>query len=49
MSSSSILTPLFKKIDKFFFGIEEINEIEKTEEVLLSRNDDEFEVHESAN
>lgn len=49
MSTPSILTPLFKKIDKFFFGIEEIDEIEKIEDLGPSTNDAEFEITESTN
>jgi hypothetical protein len=49
MKNSSLLIPLFKKIDKILFGIEEINEIEKQPEVIESDNDEEFDVQRSIN
>ncbi|WP_199744138.1 hypothetical protein [Legionella sp. km772] len=49
MKKHDILEPLFKKIDKVFFGFEEINEIEKKPEFIESDNDEEFDVQRSTN
>ncbi|WP_173235402.1 hypothetical protein [Legionella antarctica] len=49
MKNSGILIPLFKKIDKILFGIEEINEIDKQPESIESDNDEEFDVQRSIN
>jgi hypothetical protein len=49
MKNSSILVPLFKQIDKIFFGIEEINEIEKQPEFIECDNEEEFDVQRSIN
>jgi len=49
MKKHNILEPLFKKIDKVFFGFEEINEIEKPLEYMESENDEEFDVERSTN
>ncbi len=48
MRKNSILMPLFKKIDKLFFGIDEINEIEKQSDTQ-SENEEEFDVVRSIN
>ena len=49
MTKLNILAPLFKKIDKVFFGFEDLNEIEKQPEYLDSDNDEEFDVERSSN
>lgn len=49
MKNSSILIPLFKKIDKVIFGIEEISEIEKQPDFIESDNEEEFDVQRSIN
>lgn len=49
MSNSNILIPLFKKLDKILFGIEEINEIEKHPDSIDSENEDEFVAQRSIN
>ena len=49
MNKNSLLTPLFKKIDKVFFGFEELTEIEKQPESRESDNDEEFDVERSNN
>ncbi len=49
MKKHNILAPLFKKIDKVFFGFEEINEIEKQPDFIESENDEEFDVERSSN
>ena len=49
MKKHSLLAPLFKKIDKVFFGFEEINEIEKQPDYIDSDNDEEFDVERSSN
>lgn len=49
MKNNSILQPLFKKIDKLLFGIDEINEIEKQPESLQSENEEEYDVERSSN
>lgn len=49
MKNSSLLQPLFKKIDKVFFGIEDLNEIEKNPEFLESDNEEEFDAERSTN
>lgn len=49
MQKNHILTPLFKKIDKIFFGFEDVEEIEKEPELINSENDDEFDAVRSSN
>lgn len=49
MKSNSLLTPLFKTIDKVFFGIEELNEIEKKSDYIECDNEEEFDVERSTN
>ncbi|KTD76316.1 hypothetical protein [Legionella waltersii] len=50
MNNKSLLSPLFKKIDKLLFGIEEINEIEKDpSEFIDCDNEEEFDVQRSVN
>jgi hypothetical protein len=49
MRKHSILAPLFKKIDKVFFGFEELNEIENKQEAKECDNDEEFDVERSSN
>ncbi len=49
MKNPGILIPLFKKIDKVLFGIEEINEIENQPEFIESDNEEEFDVQRSIN
>ena len=49
MKNTSILIPLFKKIDKIFFGIEEVNEIEKNPEQIECDNEEEFDAQRSVN
>lgn len=49
MKNNSLLLPLFKTIDKFLFGIEEINEIEKEPEYIVCDNEEEFDVERSIN
>ncbi|HRD71259.1 MAG TPA: hypothetical protein PK657_14095 [Legionella sp.] len=49
MKQNSLLTPLFKKIDKVIFGFEEIIEIEKKPEYIECDNDDEFDAQRSIN
>ena len=49
MKNSSILIPLFKKIDKIIFGIDEVNEIEKQPEFIECDNEEEFDVERSIN
>jgi hypothetical protein len=45
----SILAPLFKKIDKVFFGFEELNEMDNKQEAIDTDNDEEFVVERSSN
>lgn len=49
MKNSRILTPLFKKIDKVLFGIEETKEIEKQADFFESEDEEEFDVQRSIN
>lgn len=49
MKNSSLLMPLFKKIDKVLFGIDEINEIENQPVMQESDNEEEFDVVRSSN
>ncbi len=49
MQTRNILEPLFKTIDKVFFGIEDIQEIEKESQYIESDNDEEFDVVRSTN
>lgn len=49
MKTHNLLEPLFRTIDKVFFGFEEINEIEKQPDYLESENDEEFDVERSTN
>lgn len=49
MKNSSILIPLFKKIDKIIFGIDEVKEIEKQPEFIECDNEEEFDVERSIN
>ena len=41
--------PLFKTIDKVFFGIDDLNKIEKKSELIESDNEEEFDVERSTN
>jgi hypothetical protein len=43
MKNSSLLVPLFKKIDKVLFGIEDWNEIDKVAEGKNCENEEQFE------
>jgi len=47
MTKNSLLMPLFKKIDKVFFGIEDHYEIEKQVDSLDSENQEQYDVKES--
>lgn len=47
MKKTSLLMPLFKKIDKIFFGIEDFNEIEKKTDLVDSVNEDNFDIEET--
>lgn len=47
MTKNSLLMPLFKKIDKVFFGIEDVYEIEKPVEGITSENEDHYEAEET--
>ncbi|WP_162833789.1 hypothetical protein [Legionella norrlandica] len=49
MKNDGLLDPLFKKIDKLLFGIEEINEIKKEPEFIELDNEEEFDVQRSIN
>ncbi|MCL9683770.1 hypothetical protein [Legionella maioricensis] len=49
MKNSGILIPLFKKIDKVLFGIEDIQEIEKEPDFIECDNEEEFDVQRSIN
>lgn len=49
MRNNSILVPLFKKIDKVLFGIEEVQEIKKPSEYMPSEDEEEFDVERSSN
>ena len=49
MKKNSILAPLFRKIDKIFFGFEELNEIDNKQDAKESDNDEEFDVERSSN
>lgn len=49
MKNSSILVPLFRTIDKVLFGIEEINEIEKQPDLIVSENEERFDIEETKN
>jgi len=49
MKSTSLLMPLFRKIDKVLFGIDDLVEIEKQNEFLESDNEEEFDVERSTN
>ena len=49
MKKHNILEPFFKKIDKIFFGFEEINDIEQKPDVIESENDEEYDVERSNN
>lgn len=49
MKKKSLLEPLFKTIDKVFFGFEEINEVEKQHEYIECDNEEEFDVERSIN
>lgn len=49
MKEHKIFTPLLKKIDKVFFGFEDIAEIEKQPELIDSDNDEEYVVERSSN
>lgn len=48
MNTDSILAPLFKKIDKIFFGFEEVDDLDTNKEVD-SDIDDEFDAERSTN
>lgn len=47
MTKNSLLMPLFKKIDKVFFGIEDVYEIEKPVEGITSENEEHYEAEET--
>ena len=49
MNHTNILMPLFKTIDKVFFGIDDLNKIEKKSELIESDNEEEFDVERSTN
>lgn len=49
MKERSIFEPLLKKIDRVFFGFEELDEIEKQPELIDCDNDEEFDVERSSN
>lgn len=50
MKNNSLLMPLFRKIDKLLFGIDEAYEIEKAPvEFVDSENEEEFDVQRSIN
>lgn len=49
MLSSSLFVPLYKAIDKVFFGVNDFQEIENETEHFNSENDDEFLNQESNN
>lgn len=47
MTKNSLLMPLFKKIDKVFFGIEDHYEIEKQVDGLESENEENYDIEET--
>lgn len=49
MTKEQVLTPILKKIDELFFGIEEFNEIEKKSQFIECQNDEEYDVERSTN
>jgi hypothetical protein len=49
MKKTNLFEPFFKKIDKIFFGFEELNEIEKKSEYIECDNEEEFDVERSIN
>lgn len=49
MKKNSLFEPLFRTIDKVLFGFEELNEIEKKPEYMVSDNEEEFDVERSIN
>lgn len=49
MIKEQVLTPIFKKIDELFFGIEDFNEIDKTSQFMVCQNDEEYDVERSTN
>ena len=49
MKKQDLFAPLFRTIDKVFFGFEEINETENPPQSLASDNEDEFDVERSTN
>jgi hypothetical protein len=49
MQKDNLLDPLFKTIDKVFFGFQDINEIEKKPEFIACDNDEEYDVERSSN
>ena len=49
MKINSLLEPLIKKIDKVFFGFEDLNEIDSKPEYIESDNDEEYDVERSIN
>jgi hypothetical protein len=49
MKKNDLLAPLFKKLDKVFFGFDDLNEIEKQPDFIDCDNDEEFDVERSSN
>lgn len=47
MTKNSLLMPLFKKIDKVFFGIEDLYEIEKITDGIESENEEHYDAEET--
>jgi hypothetical protein len=49
MIELSIIKPLLRKIDKVFFGFEDIEEIEKEPAIVECDNDEEYDAVRSSN
>lgn len=49
MQKESMFEPLFKTIDKVFFGFQEVDEIEKKPDFIQCDNDEEYDVERSMN
>lgn len=49
MKDKSNFAPLFKSIDKLFFGIEDLRDDEKIDEFMTRNDEEEFDVKRSIN